>query len=359
MFNSSKKILFVCTPGYEKNSGYYFRVNRDIEICKSFGYEIDILVLNKISSFISCALKGFKGYHRIFLENIGAALPFFFRLMLRNKRFNKNVVLVNHGSLDDLDSYKFSALRKPLYSYMEKLIFKSEAKKLCVSNYMREALIKKYGVDGKNVLVSPNIPSRSFFLELNKAKEFSKNCIRERFGLPKNKKILCYSGNTQAWQRADFFCTLSSNLTNEFFILVLTQDVNYFRSRLSGLDDDMYKVITVHNNLIPWYLTASDVLYMLRDSGETNQFSCPTKGVEYILARKPILITNGIGDISEEAESLGVGLTFDLSKKDVLNEILKELFEVDFLSSNKFYSDSPVFNKYTLESSVKTFKAIL
>jgi hypothetical protein len=118
----------------------------------------------------------------------------------RRKLFLKSV-LIYHGSLDDLRPFNYYYLKRKIYEFSERFYILNGGKVVCVSHVMKEGLCRKYPHQIENFAVSPNVPSMAFIDEIEKYKNFDKVVLKKELGLTVNKKLICYSGNVQEWQK--------------------------------------------------------------------------------------------------------------------------------------------------------------
>jgi glycosyltransferase involved in cell wall biosynthesis len=247
----------------------------------------------------------------------------------RRKLFLKSV-LIYHGSLDDLRPFNYYYLKRKIYEFSERFYILNGGKVVCVSHVMKEGLCRKYPHQIENFAVSPNVPSMAFIDEIEKYKNFDKVVLKKELGLTVNKKLICYSGNVQEWQKISLFISLIKQTKGDVHFLILTQQLSEFNQLLIGVDVDKYTILTVQNEQVPQYLCAADFLYLVRDDNETNQYSCPTKAVEYLYSSRPIICSHGLGDISGIIKENGNGFLIDIKEEGVEDRIMDEINNFKF-----------------------------
>ena len=234
--------------------------------------------------------------------------------------------MIYHGSLDDLKSFRFYTLKYFFYERIEKILIKRNVNVVFVSTNMERDYKLKYPENAKNFYTTPNIPSEKFISEIYNYQE-SKNKINC------NKKVITYCGNAQDWQRVDVLMRFAKRLkeTNDsYFFLFLTQEYDYFSKLASSiLVKGSYDIQTVDNEVVPLYLMSSDYLYLVRDFNETNLYSCPTKAVEYIYSQKPLIISEGIGDISNYVIKNNLGLVVPYASNIDIDIMVKDFVNFD------------------------------
>ena len=356
----SDKVLFCCTPGYSKMTGYYYRVQRDKESLERLGLSVDIVVCSNFMSTLKIFLRSFflRKYSHIFFQNIGASVPFVPAVLINRITGMNHYYLIYHGSLDDLASFRFYKFRRFIYKLTEFLLVTSKTKIICVSDYMKTYLCNMYKNFCDNFFVIPNIPSEGFIDSCTNLLNVSKHDLREKLHLPQDRFLICYAGNSQPWQKADLLCDLVKSLPNINFV-ILTLDVCFFKSRLTTACENV-QILTVSNDAVPMYLRASDALYMLRDDNEVNRCSCPTKGVEYLLSATPIIISERIGDLSDEVAEAESGLVvpdYMLNDQDKLALLISSWANDACLAPGKI-PDS-IKNKYTIKMQDYAYNKIL
>ncbi|HDC8713452.1 hypothetical protein NEM87_10210 [Escherichia coli] len=350
-----KSFIMLCTPGYIKKTGYYFRAERDKDVLQSLNFkEKGTIVINSLKKIINTVLLIKKNKNTLFIcENIAAALPIAL-FFLMYKKTSLKVILVYHGSLEDLKAFKFYKLKRFIYEKIERIMIHRETTVLFVSNEMKEYYNIKYG-NLESFHVSPNIPSDIFFESINDAKNKEKNELRNLLSLPEEKKIVCYCGNSQSWQKVELLTKIINfNTDDDLFFLILTRDTDYFIKNISKSKVNNTIIKTVPNDEVPYYLVASDMLYILRDNNETNRFSCPTKLVEYLWSQKPVLISENIGDFSQKIKFYNSGIVLNSNHYndiDLITSLIK-------CFNGAAFPDDELDN-YTFSFQHNLFKAIL
>jgi len=189
--------------------------------------------------------------------------------------FKKNVVFEMHGILKR---------GKFVYDFFLKRMFKI----ISTNEWKKEKIIKDYQIEEKNILVCPNgVDLEKFDIDIPKEK------IREEFELPKNKKIVMYTGHLYGWKGAQVLADASEFLTeNEVVVFVggTEEDVSEFLERNK---DKKHIVVLGHkpNNEMPYYVKAADVLVLpnVPDTEESKYETSPIKMFEYMASKRPII----------------------------------------------------------------------
>tara|TARA_R110001583_G_scaffold192734_1_gene359650 strand:+ start:2751 stop:3833 length:1083 start_codon:yes stop_codon:yes gene_type:complete len=298
----SKKILMLCSPGYYKKTGYYYRAIRDKVALENLGNIVDLLVLkgwvSAFKTFLVLLVNAEKN-ERYVCQNIGSVIPLFFASYFKPKIL-ENTILIYHGSLEDLIAFRFYKAKRFFYELIEARLVELGSTFVCVSHSMRFGLEKKYKNSELKCHVLPNIPSPDFIRNIEAAKEINKSNLRSELKIPQDKIIICYSGNAQAWQNVEFLFNVFLDMPDEFHLLILTIDsrkMNELKEQYK-IPDCRITLRTVDNIQVPKYLVAADYLYIVREQSEINEYSCPTKAVEYLYSGTKIICSENLGDIS-------------------------------------------------------------
>jgi len=134
---------------------------------------------------------------------------------------------------------------------------------------------------------------------------------RADLGLPPDKKIVSYSGNIYEGRGIEHLIDIAPGMSGVLFLVVggIESDVMRCRSlaREKGAENIRFTSY-VHNNTVPLYLAASDVLVMpytsrmtIRGGTLAGGFTSPIKLFEYMASGRPIVATS-IPSVSEILE---------------------------------------------------------
>lgn len=359
-----KNVLMIVAPGYRKKTGYYLRANRDKNMIEKIGFSVmiwDFLKHIRRYGLVHATLffsKKISSFDYVVCENISAVLPILIFNTLSKIKRNQKLIFVSHGSLEDLRPYPFFYFKYPFYKYLEYYALKKFDYVFCVSQVMKETFIKKI-VNESKFLVTPNVPDKSFIEQVFAEKEINKTQLRKSLRLPVDKKIICYCGNLQAWQKIDLLIEVCVRLAknNSYYFVFLTKEVEGFAHKLKSmnLNDDLFLLKSVSNDDVPQYLVASDLLYAVRDENETNRVACPTKLVEYIYSGTDIIVSKGIGDISTIIKNYSLGIVVSeaevMQPQRLADKIVSYFYKNKF--NNEFEVKKSIFSVESVESNFR------
>lgn len=177
-----------------------------------------------------------------------------------------------------------------------------------------------------------------------------KTTARELLGLPEDKKIVCYSGNTYEGRGIEFLIDASTRLEDALFIVIggLEEDNEVYRRIALEKRANNFKLIGfVPHGLVPVYLSASDVLVIpytsnmtIKGGTKASLFTSPIKLFEYMASCRPIVATslpsiseilsdrvNGILVEPDSLEALVRGIRFALDESDLAKKIARQARE--------------------------------
>ena len=143
----------------------------------------------------------------------------------------------------------------------------------------------------------PMIPSEQFFDEINYRCEY-----RKKLRIADDCDVFVYAGQNQKWQMSDetigFYKRIEEK-NAKAFLLVLTGSVDDFQKICLDQKIKNYKVLKAPYSEMPKYLDIADYGFCLRADHIINRVASPTKILEYLSRNVKPIITEYIGDFSE------------------------------------------------------------
>lgn len=257
----------------------FYGLKRNFEIKKVFSF--DLLPLGFALSRLA-----------FWIQNISFAVLVSLRMMPR-----KGIIF----SRDFWSAFFLSVLGKraayeihdsPNNHFITRYAFKKISKFVVTNNFKAEDIKKRFGVSGHDVLVAPNGVDLEFF-NINKT---SGEC-REILGLPRDKKIILYSGHLYSWKGADVL--LNALILAErddicgVFVGGTEADVMKLRAK-AGKNEAAIFLGYQEYKKIPYYLCAADILVLPNTAKENISYrdTSPIKLFEYMTAGRPIIASD-------------------------------------------------------------------
>ena len=159
------------------------------------------------------------------------------------------------------------------------------------------------GMTGQNPVVAPNGFEREAF-----EGEHDISSLRGCLGLPLERKIVCYCGNTYRGRGIEILARAAVQMPEVEFLIVggRERDNALWREMARQEGSSNFRIEGfVRQGEVASYLLASDVLVMpyssrvtIRDGTEAGKFTSPLKLFEYMAAGKPIVAT-GVPSVLE------------------------------------------------------------
>ena len=166
---------------------------------------------------------------------------------------------------------------------------------IVISNQLKESFLRA-GFSSKRILVAPSGVDLGIFKS-----DLSKEKAREKLNLPKDKKIIAYTGNFKTFGMEKGILNIIESLS------VLPKDVIFAAVGGKKEDVDFYKKITENKNLqervlleghvtqqkLAIYQRAADVLLMpFPDTRHYREHMSPVKMFEYMASGRPIIASD-------------------------------------------------------------------
>ncbi len=239
--------------------------------------------------------------------------------------FKKNIVLEIHVTKKN---------------FISKRVFKKVLRVIAITKGLRQFYIKEYGIDFNKIHWSPDAVDLDEF----SAPHMTQKYLREKYGLPINKKIIGYVGKFKTMGKRKgveelikVFPKLLKSNKNVFLMLVGVElsEANEIQSIFNDLCimGNTYKMINhVPREEVINYLRISDLLIMNYPNIEHYaHYMSPMKLFEYMASKKPIVASDlpSIREILNDNNSILINPD---SERGLENGIIK-LLNDDYLSN--------------------------
>ena len=224
----------------------------------------------------------------------------------------------------------YDAHHPPVNRVAEKIIGSfSRSRSLLGMSFNSDGLrgiYSRLGIAGRNPVVAPNGVEREMFED-----EYDMSSLRTRLGLPLERKIVCYCGNTYRGRGLEILVRAAREMADVEFLVVggRERDNLFWRemAREAGAANFRMRGF-VEQREVSAYLLASDVLVMpyssgvtIRDGTEAGEFTSPLKLFEYMAAGKSIVATG----VPSVLEILRLGENSVVAPPDDAEEFLRAL----------------------------------
>ncbi len=194
-------------------------------------------------------------------------------------------------------------------SHVEELAVKRSDVRLSVSEALVEHWRTRFGYTGTRQVVIPCTLGSALLAQHGE----SPADVRGRFGWNEQDVVLVYSGTVVGWQ--------SLELMHDRLGPWLKQDPGHRLLFLSGSHPCIVSLqarfpqqvaqVWVEHHEVRSMLLACDHGLLLRDPCITNRVASPTKFAEYLSAGLPVVISEGVGDLSGMVRQHGLGMVLD------------------------------------------------
>lgn len=262
---------------------------------------------------------------------------------------NKKILFETHNN--NLH-YGFNVLNRFYHFIIKIAINKGRVLKLiCISNALADYWNNE-GVKMEKIVVAHDGINMKMFTNIE-----SKEDLRRKYDLPLDKIIITYSGRLYADRKIENILLLAKNYSDVFFLVVGGPDNNSLllkeeakRNKLNNV----YFTGHVKHELIPEYLSASDILLALWSSDvPTINYCSPLKLFEYMAAKKTI-VAHGFPTIKEVLIDGVDAFLVEPDDDQSLIEKLKEAIGNINNNSLAISAFNKVNNEYTWNKRVKT-----
>jgi len=224
-------------------------------------------------------------------------------------------------SRDELPLYFLSFLKnKKLFwethiakeSFVVKKLFKKNASVVSITKGLKNFYIEKYNPNLEKIFVAPDaVDLKDFDIKIEKDK------LRRDLELPKNKKIILYSGHLYDWKGAQTLADSSKFFKNDELLVFLggsDKDIENFKNKNKDKKNILILGRVLHSQ-VSFYLKSADVLVLPNSAKrEISKFyTSPMKLFEYMASGVPIvasklpsieeILTDGVNAVLVEPDN--------------------------------------------------------
>ncbi|TDB58647.1 glycosyltransferase [Arundinibacter roseus] len=189
-----------------------------------------------------------------------------------------------------------------VFRVFENVFLRFSSRIVVVSNSFKQYVLDK-GITNKKIAVIPTFSS---------SKQVHNYSINITFPFPiTNYPVFVYSGSLDIWQQFPKTLELFNVILNEIpnaKLLILTLDtINANTIAQEVIPQHSFKVLSAKSKDVPFYLSKCDFGLLLRLPDTVNRVAAPIKFADYLSAGLKVIITEGIGDTSEQVKLHNLG----------------------------------------------------
>jgi glycosyltransferase involved in cell wall biosynthesis len=249
-------------------------------------------------------------------------------------------------SRDELPIYLLSLIKRNLVFEAHKLsnkrsLFYNRFKKMnfllvTISNGLKDDFIK-YGFNPERIIVAPDGVDTSMFFH-----KVDKNAARSKLNLPRDNKIILYTGHLYGWKGADVLAKSAEYISDALFVFVggVGAYLDTFKQKY-GLIKNILILGHKPYSEMPQYLSAADVLVLPNSAKEeiSLKYTSPLKLFEYMASGRPIVASkipsilevlndrNAILVDPDNSKLLSDGIRRVLDNDELMDKISKQALE--------------------------------
>ena len=182
--------------------------------------------------------------------------------------------------------------------------------------------VEKLKVSKNKILYQSNVVNTKMF-DINISKEEA----REKLNLPKDKKIIIYTGHFYGWKGTSVLADSAKNLGDDFLIIFVGGTPNDVETFKKKYNKNVLFVGNKKHGEIPIWQKAADVLVLPNTAKEkiSKYYTSPMKLFEYMASQRPIIAS----DIPSIKEIVDDNMVYFVEPDDSLklSESIKTLLQ--------------------------------
>jgi len=157
------------------------------------------------------------------------------------------------------------------------------------TTFVKEELVKRFGVDESKITVIPNGIDIDDFNCRESMEE-----VRNKLRLPIDKKTALYTGSLQSWKGVDVFLYAAEKIINVLFVIVGGDDKSVEEKKRKFPSRNIIFFGQRPHRDMPLFMRAADVLVLPNAAGTdvSEKYTSPLKLFEYMAAGKPIIASD-------------------------------------------------------------------
>lgn len=220
--------------------------------------------------------------------------------------------------------------------------------RIAVSHKLVDYWRERFGYQQDKHVVIPCTVEQGFLSREIEAEEA--RLSRKKLGLGENDLVLVYSGSAAGWQSFPILQGLLKGYLAEDIkhkvLFFLSEEQNVLNLRAEFPEQVVISQVP-HKEILP-LLAAGDYALLIREGSVTNHVASPTKFAEYLAAGLPVIISEGIGDLSVFVNEHDCGLIVrDAIPTEKLASIVNEKKQKMRNLAQKYFSKQAFKNEYS------------
>lgn len=369
------KILMLLRSPLDNDS----RVKKEIQSLTKFAHEISIISVNTKSANIKNHYVHKWDAKRRVLPGISLILSFFSFFIFSFNRYKDHRIIHSHDlntlttavlikflhfkkNIDIIyDTHEFAincvpdeSLIKRAHKYIIELLFIRFCKEvICVGGLIGQRYSQLYNIKPPSIIL--NCPPLNDSFNACDNKLLKKNFFREKFKIKPSQKIFLYQGLLNKGRCIEMWLDVFKNFNENDPVIIF---MGY--GKLEGVikkhqakGSNIFYQNTVPPEVILDYSSSADigVCCLEGDSTESKRLALPNKLFEYMMARIPVIVSNGPEMVSVIK---GHKAGFILAKNTTADAIklIKEIQNIDLTLFNKNLSKASLLFNWENQSKV-------